>query len=197
MRHLPADRRRKISRYHDAWAIRQVVALRGSLHRPMAAHVRRPARRADRFDKQISMLGGGRSGEMGAGRLRLYPRRQPWRGSLAWRHRYLVAARGEGSSAMRRLGWRAALVERQSRPQRYLLLWPEPVADGRAATQASRRDLHLGRRRRFLPRHGAPRRDFLPRVRSGLVEGAGLFCAERARQAWLQEPHERRLGVGA
>ncbi len=57
----------------------------------------------------------------------------------------------------------------------------EPMADGRAAAQASRRDLHLGGRRRFLPRHGAPRRHLLPRLRAGLVEGAGLHRAERAR----------------
>ena len=55
----------------------------------------------------------------------------------------------------------------------------------------------VGGRRRFLPRHGAPRRHLLPRLRAGLVEGAGLHRAERARHARLQEPHERRLGVGA
>ncbi len=98
---------------------------------------------------------------------------------------------------MRRLGRRAAVVERQGRPQRHLLLCREPVADGRAAAQASGGDLHMGGRRRFLPRHGAPRRHLLPRLRAGLVEGAGLYRAERARHARLQEPHERRLGVGA
>ena len=183
MRHLPADRRRQISGDHDLWALRQVAALRGPLHRPVAAHVRRPAGRADRLDQQVSVLGGGRSGEMGAGRLRLHPRRQPRRRPLARRHRHLVAARGAGSGAMRRLGRRAALVERQGRPQRHLLLCREPVADGRAAAQASRRDLHMGGRRRFLPRHGAPRRHLLPRLRAGLVEGAGLHRAERARHA--------------
>src|ERR1017187_9648663 len=79
MRHLPADRRRQISRNHDLWALRQVVALRGSLQGPVGAHVRRPAGRADRLDQQISELGGGRSGEVGAGRLRRYPCRQPRR----------------------------------------------------------------------------------------------------------------------
>ena len=34
------------------------------------------------------------------------------------------------------------------------------------------------------------------RLRQGLVEGAGLYAAERPRHARLQEPHERRLGVG-
>ena len=127
------------------WALRQVAALRGPLHRPVAAHVRRPARRADRLDQQVSVLGGGRSGEMGAGRVRLHPGRQPRRGALARRHRHLVAARGAGSCAMRRLGGRAALVERQGRPQRHLLLCREPVADGGAAAQASRRHLHCGK----------------------------------------------------
>ena len=126
-----------------------------------------------------------------------HPRRQPRRRPLAGRHRHLVAARGAGSGAMRRMGRRAALVERQGRPQRHLLLCREPVAGGGAATQASRRHLYMGGRRRFLPRHGAPRRHLLPRLRAGLVEGAGLYRAERPRKARLQEPHERRLGVGS
>ena len=129
--------------------------------------------------------------------LHLHPCRQPRRGPLAWRHRHLVAARGAGSGAMRRLGRRAAVVERQSRPQWHLLLCREPVAGGSAAAQAPRRHLHLGGRRRFLSRHGAPWRHFLPRLRAGLVEGAGLHRAERSRPARLQEPHDRRLGVGA
>ena len=87
----------------------------------------------------------------------------------------------QDSGALRRLGRRAALVERQGRPQRHLLLRREPVAGGRAAAQAPRRHLHLGRRRRFLSRHGASRRHLLPRLRRGLVEGAGLYGAERAR----------------
>ncbi len=98
---------------------------------------------------------------------------------------------------MRRLGRRATLVKRQGRPQRHLLLRREPVAERGTAAQAPRRDLHLGGRGRLLPRHGAPWRHLQPRLRAGLVEGAGLFGAERPRQARLQEPHERRLGVRA
>ena len=65
-----------------------------------------------------------------------------------------------------------------------------------AAAQAPRRDLPVGGRRRFLPRHGAPRRHLLQRLHEGLVEDAGLYAAARPRHARLQEPHERRLGVG-
>ena len=65
-----------------------------------------------------------------------------------------------------------------------------------AAAQAPRRDLPVGGRRRLLPRHGAPRRHLLQRLHQGLVALAGLHAAARPRNARLQEPHERRLGVG-
>src|SRR3974390_2929829 len=94
------------------------------------------------------------------------------------------------------MGGHTALVERQGRPQRHFLLRTEPVADLGAATKAPCRDLHLGRCRRFLSRHGASRWHFQSWLRAGLVEGAGLFGTERARQPRLQEPNERRLGLG-
>ena len=97
---------------------------------------------------------------------------------------------------MRRMGRRAAVVERQGRAQRHLLLRREPVAVRGAAAQAPRRDLPLGGRRRFLPRHGAPRRHLL-HLRQELAGLAGLSAAARPRLARLQEPHERRLGVRA
>ncbi len=145
LRHLPADRRGQVSGHHDLRPLRQVAALRRSLYRAVAADVRDPSRRADRLDQQVPMLGGGRSGEMGAGRLCRGPRRQPRRRPLAGRDRHLVAARGAGPRAMRRMGRRAAVVERQGRPQRHFLLRREPVAGRGAATQAPRRDLHSGR----------------------------------------------------
>ncbi len=164
LRRLPADQAGQVSGDPDLRPLRQVAALRGPLHRAVAAHVREPSGRADRLDQQVPVLGGGRSGEMGAGRLCLHSRRQPRRRSLARRHRHLVAARGAGPGALRRMGGRAALVERQGRAQRHLLLRGEPVAGRGAAAQASRRHLPVGRRRRFLPRHGAPRRHFLQRL---------------------------------
>src|SRR5262245_54750064 len=127
MRPLPADRRRQIPGDHDVRAVRQVAAFRRPLSRPMAAHVREPSRRAHRLDQQIPMLGGGRSGEMGAGRLCLHPRRQPRRGSLARRDRHLVAARSARRRVLYRVGRHAALVERQGRPQRHFLLRADPM----------------------------------------------------------------------
>ena len=127
----------------------------------------------------------------------VHPRRQPRRRPLAGRDRHLVAARGAGSRAMRRMGRRAAVVERQGRIERHLLLRREPVAVRGAAAQAPRRDLPLGGRRRFLPRHGAPRRHLLQRLHQGLVGEPGLYAAARPRHARLPQPHDRRLGVGA
>ena len=122
-------------------------------------------------------------GEMGAGRLRRDPRRQPRRRPLARRDRHLVAARGAGPGAMRRMGRRAAVVERQGRAQRHLLLRREPVAGRGAAAQAPRRDLPVGGRRRLLPRHGAPRRHLLHLLEE-LVALAGLSrCSTAADSA--------------
>src|SRR5262245_40213403 len=70
------------------------------------------------------------------------------------------------------------------------------MSDLGAATKAFGRNLYLGRRGRFLSRHGAPWRNLQSRFRAGLVQGAGLLRAEWPRHARLQEPHERRLGIG-
>ena len=66
-----------------------------------------------------------------------------------------------------------------------------------AAAQAPRRDLPVGGRGRFLPRHGASRRHLLQRLHQGLVGEPGLYAAARPRHARLPQPHDRRLGVRA
>ena len=81
--------------------------------------------------------------------------------------------------------------------ERHLLLRREPVAVRGLAAQAPRRDLSLGGRRRFLPRHGASRRHLLQRLHQGLVGEPGLHAAARPWHARLPQPHDRRLGVGA
>src|SRR4029078_5153530 len=104
---------------------------------------------------------------------------------------------GAGYKMLRRVGRDSALVKRQGRPQRHFLLRAEPMADVGAAAEAPGRDLHLGRRGRFLSRHGAPWRNLQSWLRAGLVEGAGLLGTEGPRHPRRQEPHERRRGVRA
>ncbi len=53
---------------------------------------------------------------------------------------------------LRRMGGRAALVERQGGPERHFLLRHQPVAGREPAAEASCCHLRLGRLRRFLPR---------------------------------------------
>ena len=104
---------------------------------------------------------------------------------LAGLHRPFLAARDQGLLRLHRMGGRAALVERQGRAQRHFLLRHQPVARGDAAAAASRRHVHLGGRRRLVPRHDPPRRHPL-HVLGKLVRHAGEDRAirrGRARQA--------------
>ena len=86
-----------------------------------------------------------------------------------------------------------ALVERQGRSQRHLLLRHEPVARGAAAAAASRRALHLGRLVRLLPRARAPRRHPL-RLSAQLVAPASRQRPARRGRARAEEPGHRRVG---
>ena len=100
-------------------------------------------------------------------------------------HRSFLAARDQGLLRLHRMGRRAAVVERQGRAQRHLLLRHQPVARGDAAAAAPRRHVHLGGRRRLVPRHDPSRRHPL-HVLGELVRHAGEDRAVRrgrARQA--------------
>ena len=194
-RRLSSGRRRALSRHHELRPLRQVAALRGPLRRPVAQHVRGAPGRAGGLDQPIRQLGGGRSGEMGAGRLRHRARRLARRRPFARHVGHLVAARGQGLPRLHRMGRRAAVVERQGRTQRHLLLRHEPVADGGAAAAASRRHLRLGGRRRLLPRPHLPRRHLLS-VAPPLVSLAGAARAARPRRQRPAQQHDRRMGVG-
>ena len=90
----------------------------------------------------------------------------------------------------------AALVERQDRPQRRLLLRHQPVACRVPAAAAPRRHVHLGGRRRLVSRHDAPRRHPL-HVLGALVRHAGEDRAVRrgrARQERAASPASRCAG---
>ena len=128
--------RGQISGHHDLWPLRQVAAFRGPLQRPVGAHGEEPPGRADRLHQQVPELGSGRSGEVGAGWLCLSSASIRAARPLARLHRHLVAARGAGLRAMHRMGRRAAVVERQGRPERHLLLRREPVADARRCSRS-------------------------------------------------------------
>ena len=100
----------------------------------------------------------------------------------------------QGLLRLHRVGRRAAVVERQGRAQRHLLLRHQPVARGVAAAAASRRHVHLGRRRRLVPRHDAPRRHPL-HLLGQLVRHAGEDRAVRRGRARPAQPRHRRAGL--
>ena len=133
---------------------------------------------------------------MGAARLRLRARRFARRRLLAGQGRSVLAARDQGLLRLHRMGRRAAVVERQDRAQRHLLLRHQPVARGDAAAAASRRDVHLGGLRRLVPRHDASRRHPL-HVLGELVRHAGEDRAVRRGRARQAQPRARRAGVRA
>src|ERR1041384_132726 len=109
---------------------------------------------------------------MGAGRLCAGAGGLARRGALTGPSRSLVAARGQGYCALRRLGRRAAVVERQGRPARHLLLLDEPVAGRATEAEAPRRAVHLGGLVGLLPRALPPRRHPL-RLLLDLVSAPG------------------------
>ena len=154
------------------------------------------SRRHRRLDQQVPELGSGRSGEMGAARLCLRARRFTRRRLLARLHRSFLAARDQGFLRLHRMGGRAALVERQGRPQRHFLLRHQPVARRLAAAAASRRHVRVGRLRRLVPRHDASRRHSLDLL-GELVRHAGQDRAIRRRRARQAQPRARRTGVRA
>ena len=83
----------------------------------------------------IQIWEAGRSGEVGAGRLRLRAGRFARRRPLAGLSRSEVAARDQGPLRLHRMGRRAAVVERQGRPERHLLLRHEPVVRRRRCSR--------------------------------------------------------------
>src|ERR1043166_6574926 len=116
--------------------------------------------------------------------------------AVAGPRRSVVGAGGARLLRVHRVGGPPAVEQREGRRQRHLVLRDEPVAGGGAAATAPRRDLHLGRRRRLLPRSLASRGDPL-HVRPRLVPVAGGARPARPRHPRLSLADERRLGVRA
>ena len=193
---VPAGRRRKISGDHELRPLRQGPSDAGGLQEPVAADRQGRAGGARRLEQQVPELGAVRSGEVGAGRLHLRARGFARRRPLAGLSRNMVAARVQGHRRLRRLGRRAAVVERQGRPARHLVLFDEPVAGGAAEAEASRRAVHLGGLVGLLPRALPPRRH-PQRLLFELVSAPGDRRAARHRRARRQERGHRRAGGGA
>ncbi len=177
-------------------SVREVAAFRADLQDLLGQDGRRASRGAGGLDQPLPELGGRRSGEVGAGRLRLRARRLARLRPLARLCGPVGPARDAGFRAVHRMGRRAAVVERKSRPERHLLLCDEPMAGGRAAAETPRRDVRLGRRERLVPRGEPPGRHPLHLPRQ-LVRHAGEDGAARPGHARLSQPDDRRLGVRA
>ena len=191
---VPADRRGEASGHSQLWALRQGAVVPGRLQGQLGAPDQGGARGAGGLEQQVSELGAGRSGEMGAGRLCLRARQLAWRRALAGPPRRVVAARGAGSLSMRRMGRYAALEQRQGRHQRHLLLRHEPVAGRRAQSAAPRRPVHLGRFVRLLSR-ALPSRRHPVGLPVELVSAPGRErAARRGRTRRKKRSHRRSRG---
>ena len=195
-RRVPAGRGRPISRHPHLRPLRQGPRVPGRLSERVGTHGAKASRRHRGFVEPLPAVGSGRSREMGAARLRLRARGFTRCRLFAGPGRSVLAARDQGFLRLHRMGRRAAVVERQGRAQRHLLLRLEPVARRDAAAAASRRDVHLGGLRRLVSRHDAPRRHPL-HVLGELVRHAGEDRAVRRRRARQAQPRARRAGVRA
>ncbi len=88
-----------------------------------------------RHDQQVRGVRGGRSGEMGAGRLRGACASTAAAPAARRASRSEVDPRDQGPVRMHRMGGAPALVQRQGRPQRHLLLRDQPVVRRLAASR--------------------------------------------------------------
>ena len=102
----------------------------------------------------------------------------------------------QGLLRLHRMGRRAAVVERQGRAERHLVLRHQPVARRLAAAAAPRRDVHLGGRGRLVSRHDASWRHAL-HLLGQLVRHAGEDRAVRRGRARQAHARARRAGVRA
>ena len=137
----------------------------------------------------LDELGDRQSGMVGAARLRLRAGRRSRLRQVAGPMRAVVAGRGGRFLRRDRMGGGAAVVQRQCRPLRHLLLRDQPVVRRQPAAAVIEGDHAVGRLRRSLPRCAVPRRH-PERVHDQLVHRASDAPHCRTRGA---EP-PRRLG---
>ena len=115
---------------------------------------------------------------------------------LAGVHRSFLAARNPGFLRLHRMGGETALVERQNRPQRRLLLRHQPMARGVPAAAPPRRHVHLGRRGRLyrdMTHHGGILCTFWENWYDMQVKTVQYGAGERGKK----KPRHRRAGRAA
>ena len=193
---LPPDQGGQVSGHPHLRPLREGPRVPGRLSERVAAHGGEASRRRGGLVEPLSKLGSRRPGEMGAARLCLRARRLARRRLLARLHRSFLAARDQGLLRLHRMGRRAAVVERQGRAERHLVLRHQPVARRVAAAAASRRDVRVGGRGRLVSRHDASRRHALDLL-GQLVRHAGEDRAVRRGRARQALARARRTGVRA
>ena len=102
----------------------------------------------------------------------------------------------QGPARLHRMGRHAAVVERQGRPQRHLVLRHQPVVRRAAAAAASRRHVRVGGRVRLLPREHPSRRHPL-HLRADRERFRRLADPARHGRTRPPQPGHRRTGVGS
>src|SRR5207302_3653466 len=175
--------------------LREGPAVPAGLARPMAAPDRRASRGRAGIERPLPELGGRRPREMGAGRVRLRPRRLARRGPLPRIPGPVLPARDPRLLPVHRVGRRAGVEQRQSRSARDFLLCHQPVARRLTAAPASGRDLPVGGGGGLVSGHVAPRRHGV-RLLGQLDEEAGDHGTARPRRPRPREPQYGAAGGG-
>ena len=176
--------------------LRQGSGVSGGLPRRVGGDGAEPSGGGRGFVEPLPVVGGVRSGEMGAGRICMRTGRRPRVGPLTGPHRSVEHPRDDRPARLHRVGGHPAVEHRKSRPARHQLLRRQPMAGRRVEPPASGGDDPLGRLFGFLPRALLSRRHRM-RHEVGLVPAHRHHGAARPRGARLRQRQHRRARRGA